>query len=165
MLHAGGRPLRGVRVGNNFSRLMMASSRRARSSRSSAIVFKTSMVCPSPQVEGPQIPSNPSCIYPTCLLDDKLRPGPVGTRRVPSVVRPKFCLFCGAGNPARSRLSGGFFASCASLRSRSRRLKAGGSQDWLPHSQVHTRYSACRRPLAELSQHDHCEIVALSALV
>src|ERR1035437_2699664 len=27
----------------------------------------------------------------------------------------------GAGNPARSRLSGGF-----------RRLKAGGSQDWLP---------------------------------
>src|ERR1035441_2534313 len=28
----------------------------------------------------------------------------------------------GAGNPARSRLSGGF-----------RRLKAGGSQDWLPH--------------------------------
>src|ERR1035441_1138935 len=30
----------------------------------------------------------------------------------------------------------------------SRRRQAGGSQDWLPHSQVHTRYSACRRPLA-----------------
>jgi hypothetical protein len=42
-----------------------------------------------------------------------------------SAVRPKFCLFCGAGNPARSRLSGGFFASCASLRGRRRRLKAG----------------------------------------
>ena len=31
-----------------------------------------------------------------------------------------------------------------------RRLKAGCSHDWLPHSQVHTRYSACRRPLALL---------------
>ena len=40
---------------------------------------------------------------------------------------------CGAGNPARSRLSGGFVAPCASIRSRSRRLKAGCSQDWLPH--------------------------------
>src|ERR1039457_1328281 len=30
-------------------------------------------------------------------------------------------------------LLGGFCGRCASLRSRSRRLKAGGSQDWLPH--------------------------------
>ena len=36
------------------------------------------------------------------------------------------------GTP-RSRLSGGLFAPRASLRSRGRRLKAGGSQDWLPH--------------------------------
>jgi hypothetical protein len=32
-------------------------------------------------------------------------------------------------------------------RNSRRWLKAGGSQDWLPHSQVHTRHSACRRPL------------------
>ena len=30
-------------------------------------------------------------------------------------------------------LPGGFCGRCPSLRSRSRRLKAGGSQDWLPH--------------------------------
>src|ERR1019366_171254 len=40
--------------------------------------------------------------------------------------------------------------SCSrKCRNSSRRLKAGGSQDWLPHSQVHPRYSACRRPLAK----------------
>ena len=44
-----------------------------------------------------------------------------------------FCICCGVGNLARSRLLGGFFVRCASLRRRRRRLKAGGSQDWLPH--------------------------------
>src|ERR1035441_4211400 len=40
--------------------------------------------------------------------------------------------------------------SCSrKCRNSRRRLKAGGSQDWLPHSQVHTRSSACRRPLAD----------------
>jgi hypothetical protein len=39
---------------------------------------------------------------------------------------------CGVGNPARNRLLGGFFAQGAHFRSRGRRLKAGGSQDWLP---------------------------------
>jgi hypothetical protein len=34
---------------------------------------------------------------------------------------------CGAGNLACSRLSGGLFATLKS------RLKAGCSQDWLPH--------------------------------
>jgi hypothetical protein len=34
------------------------------------------------------------------------------------------------------------------LDPRKRRLKAGCSQDWLPHGQWDTRYSACRRPLA-----------------
>src|ERR1017187_7859135 len=37
-----------------------------------------------------------------------------------------FCICCGVGNLARSRLLGGFFVRCASLRRRSRRLKAGG---------------------------------------
>ena len=38
---------------------------------------------------------------------------------------------CGAGNLACSRLSGGSFVGCASP---GRRLKAGCSQDWLPHN-------------------------------
>src|ERR1035438_5824905 len=37
--------------------------------------------------------------------------------------------------------------SVPKCRNSRRRLKAGGSQDWLPHSQAHTRYSACHRPL------------------
>jgi hypothetical protein len=41
---------------------------------------------------------------------------------------------CGAGNRARSRLSGGFLAGSASPRDRGCRLKAGCSQDWLPHN-------------------------------
>src|ERR1035438_93138 len=42
--------------------------------------------------------------------------------------------------------------SCSrKCRNSRRRLKAGGSQDWLPHRQVHTRYSACRRPLARIA--------------
>jgi hypothetical protein len=37
----------------------------------------------------------------------------------------------GAGNPACSRLSSGFFGFARIIKLR--RLKAGGSQDWLPH--------------------------------
>jgi hypothetical protein len=37
-------------------------------------------------------------------------------------------VIVGPGNLARSRLSGGSFAPGTD-----RRLKAGGSQDWLPH--------------------------------
>src|ERR1039458_1611305 len=48
---------------------------------------------------------------------------------------------------ATSRLSGGFFGHARVFDPCRRRLKAGGSQDWLPHSKGHTRYSACRRPL------------------
>ena len=43
---------------------------------------------------------------------------------------PTCSVGCGAGNIARSRLSGGSFGPRATGK---RRLKAGGSQDWLPH--------------------------------
>src|ERR1017187_9625322 len=76
---------------------------------------------------------------------------------------PKFRQFCGAGNLACSGLSGGFFGHARVFDPCKRRLKAGGSQDWLPHSQVHTRYSACRRPLAALILHaDHPPLVLLA---
>ena len=39
----------------------------------------------------------------------------------------------GAGNLARSRLSGGSWAMSEPLWSAEGRLKAGCSQDWLPH--------------------------------
>jgi len=42
--------------------------------------------------------------------------------------------FVGAGEFAWQRLSGGFLDACERRRYwRGRRLKAGGSQDWLPH--------------------------------
>ena len=62
--------------------------------------------------------------------------------------------FCGAGNPARSRLLKRLFRIVLKSSWPDRRLKAGGSHDWLPHSQVHTRYSACRRPLAADTCHN-----------
>jgi hypothetical protein len=40
LLQAGGRPLRGVRLSDNFSRPISTSSRQARSSRSSSIIFR-----------------------------------------------------------------------------------------------------------------------------
>jgi hypothetical protein len=43
-----------------------------------------------------------------------------------------FCIIFGAGNLACSRLLGGFAAPRESLQPCKRRLKAGGSQDWLP---------------------------------
>jgi hypothetical protein len=45
-----------------------------------------------------------------------------------------FCICRGAGNLARSRLSGGFFRDVSELSRDKGRLKAGCSQDWLPHS-------------------------------
>jgi DNA gyrase subunit B len=54
--------------------------------------------------------------------------------RLASAVRPKSCLFCGAGNlalqPPFRRL---FRGRRAFSITEERRLKAGGSQDWLPH--------------------------------
>jgi hypothetical protein len=41
---------------------------------------------------------------------------------------------CGAGNPARSRLFRRLGGAIGGILMRGqRRLKAGGSQDWLPH--------------------------------
>ena len=45
-------------------------------------------------------------------------------------------MFCGAGNLACSRLSRRLFRFRELIASEKRRLKAGGSQDWLPHSIV-----------------------------
>ena len=42
---------------------------------------------------------------------------------------------------------------CTSCRTGKRRLKAGGSQDWLPHGKMHTRCSVCRTTLAPVSLH------------
>ena len=52
---------------------------------------------------------------------------------ISSVERPKFCMFCGAGNLACSRPSRRLFRVRGALSHFKRRLKAGGSQDWLPH--------------------------------
>jgi hypothetical protein len=46
----------------------------------------------------------------------------------------QFCTNCGAGNLARSRLLGGFSGRRRVFVPRERRLKAGCSQDWLPHN-------------------------------
>src|ERR1035438_1394338 len=43
----------------------------------------------------------------------------------------------GAGNLARSRLSGGFWVMSEPSCSAEGRLKAGCSQDWLPHKAAH----------------------------
>src|ERR1035441_3987924 len=66
---------------------------------------------------------------------------------------------CGACNLACSRFSGGSFGHARVFDPRKRRLKAGGSQDWLPHSQVHTRYSARRRPLVFLQEGLHAVLL------
>jgi hypothetical protein len=51
----------------------------------------------------------------------------------------------GAGNLARSRLSGGSWAMSEPSWSAEGRLKAGCSQDWLPHKAAHFHHSLRRR--------------------
>jgi len=54
----------------------------------------------------------------------------------------------GAGNLARSRLSGGYWIISELWCSAEGRLKAGGSQDWLPHNAAHIFIIRCDAPWA-----------------
>jgi hypothetical protein len=54
----------------------------------------------------------------------------------------------GAGNLARSRLSGGYWIVSELSCSAEGRLKAGCSQDWLPHNAAHIFIIRCDAPWA-----------------